>query len=198
MTSNEGTGGRPARNEPAEDLVKYATMQGIQLGIQAAMEYLENERKAAKRKRYDRRLHNTRLLLKNYRLFKKHAEGAVYSSRQAKENAVDILDGLDENMLSDNAYVEGIKKSQQRTVIILHHIDEMLKYYKVICEQSGRPEELRRYRVIMAMYIDPVRLSQEQIAEREGIECRTIYKDISNAVKPLSALIFGIDGTNMG
>lgn len=174
-----------------------AVEQGVQIGVKAAMDYLAEERQKAKRSRCDRRLHNTRLLLKNYRLFRKHAEGAVFNARQAKESAVDILDGLDDAALSDGAYVEGIKKSQQRTVIILRHIDEMLRYWRVICEQSGKPEDMRRYRVITALYIDPERLRAEDIAEREGIEPRTIYKDVSTAVKPLSALIFGIDGTNM-
>jgi len=174
-----------------------AVEQGIQIGVKAAMDYLAEERQKAKRSRCDRRLHNTRLLLKNYRLFRKHAEGAVFNARQAKESAVDILDGLDDAALSDGAYVEGIKKSQQRTVIILRHIDEMLRYWRVICEQSGKPEDMRRYRVITALYIDQERLRAEDIAEREGIEPRTIYKDVSTAVKPLSALIFGIDGTNM-
>jgi len=171
--------------------------QGIQMGIKAAMDYLAEEREKSRKSRYDRRLHNTRLLLKNYRLFKKHAEGAIYNAKQVRESAIDILDGLDDTMLNDNAYVEGIKKSQQRTIVILHHIEEMLNFYRISCEQSGKPEEMRRYRVIMAMYIDDQKITAQQIAENECIENRTIYKDITNAVKPLSALIFGIDGLNV-
>ena len=171
--------------------------QGIQIGIKAAMDYLAEEREKSRKSRYDRRLHNTRLLLKNYRLFKKHAEGAIYNAKQVRESAIDILDGLDDTMLNDNAYVEGIKKSQQRTIVILHHIEEMLNFYRISCEQSGKPEEMRRYRVIMAMYIDDQKITAQQIAENECIENRTIYKDITNAVKPLSALIFGIDGLNV-
>ena len=109
--------------------------QGIQMGIKAAMDYLAEEREKSRKSRYDRRLHNTRLLLKNYRLFKKHAEGAIYNAKQVRESAIDILDGLDDTMLNDNAYVEGIKKSQQRTIVILHHIEEMLNFYRISCEQ---------------------------------------------------------------
>ena len=177
--------------------VAKAVEQGVQIGVRSAMEYLADERRKAKKSRYDRRLHNTRLLLKNYRLFKKHAEGAVFSPRQFKESAVDILDGLDDAVISDSAYVEGIKKSQQRTAIIIRHIDEMLRFYRILCEQSGKPEDMRRYRVVMALYIDPERLQLQEIADREGIEWRTVYKDVSIVVKPLSALIFGIDGMNM-
>lgn len=168
--------------------------KGIEVGIRAAMDYMAEEREKARKSRYDRRLHNTRLLLKNYRIFKHHAEGAIFNAKQVKESAIDILDGLDDTMLNDNAYVEGIKKSQQRTIVILHHIEEMLRFYKISCEQSGKPEEIRRYRVVMAMYIDEPKMTAQQIAEKETVENRTIYKDITNAIKPLSALIFGIDG----
>ena len=174
-------------------VLEVATARGIEIGIRAAMDYLAEEKEKARKSRYDRRLRNTRLLLKNYRSFKGHAQGAIFNAKQAKENAIDILDGLDDGMLNDNLYVEGIKKSQQRTIIILNHVEEMLRYYRIACEQSGKDEELRRYRVIMAMYIDDDKMTAQDIAEKENIEARTVYKDITNAIKPLSALIFGID-----
>lgn len=174
-------------------VLEVATARGIETGIRAAMDYLAEEKEKARKSRYDRRLRNTRLLLKNYRSFKRHAQGAIFNAKQAKENAIDILDGLDDGMLNDNLYVEGIKKSQQRTIIILNHVEEMLRYYRIACEQSGKEEEMRRYRVIMAMYIDDDKMTAQDIAEKENIEGRTVYKDITNAIKPLSALIFGID-----
>ena len=37
-------------------------------------------------------------------------------------------------------------------------------------------------------------MTAEELAQREHIEKRTVYKDIKAAMRPLSALIFGIDG----
>ena len=178
-------------------IMEIAVQRGTEAGIKAAMDYLAEEKKQLKKGRYDRRLRNTRLLLKNYRSFRNYAKNAVYKASQLKENAVDILDGLDEYSFDDSLYIESIKKSQQRTLIILNHIDEMLRYYKIDCEQSGKDEELRRYRVIVAYYINEQRKSAEQIAEDEHIEGRTLYKDINMALKPLSALIFGIDSMKL-
>lgn len=177
--------------------MEIAVQRGTEAGIKAAMDYLTEERKQLKKGRYDRRLRNTRLLLKNYRSFRNYAKNAVYKASQLKENAVDILDGLDDYSFDDGLYIESIKKSQQRTLIILNHIDEMLRYYKIDCEQSGKDEELRRYRIIVAYYINDQRKSAEQIAEDEHIERRTLYKDINMALKPLSALIFGIDSMKL-
>ena len=60
-------------------------------------------------------------------------------------------------------------------------------------ERSGRDEVRRRYRVLSAMYLDEDRLDADQIAERELIDKRTVYKDIDFACERLSYYIFGID-----
>ena len=159
---------------------------------------MEEERRKARKGRYDRRLHNTRLLMKNYRALKHHALGAVHTGAQAnekiEENAVDILEELDDERVDDRLYIESIKRSQQRTRIIIEHIDEMLRYWRIDCEQSGKEEALRRYRIIMDTYISDDQMTAEALAQREHIEKRTVYKDIKAAMRPLSALIFGIDG----
>lgn len=178
-------------------MIELAIQRGVETGTKAAMDYLTEEKKAQQKGRYDRRLRNTRLLLKNYRTFKQHAQGAVFNAKQATENAIDILESLDEFTFDDSLYIESIKRSQQRTIIIMRHVDEMLKYYRIACEQSGREDEMRCYRIIMATYIDEERKTAEEIAEAEHIERRTVYKNISSAIKPLSGLIFGVDSIKL-
>lgn len=158
---------------------------------------IRTEREKERKSRQDRRLHNTRLLLKNYRLLKEHTKGAIFNASQAKERAVDILDGLNDYEMDDGLYIESIKKSQQRTLIILAHIDQMLELYKAYCYNSGNPEDIRRYGVIMATYIDEPKKSALEIAGTFGIEKRTVYKDIKAAANPLTALLFGIDSLRM-
>jgi predicted DNA-binding protein YlxM (UPF0122 family) len=173
--------------------IDAAIKQGVEAGTEAAMKYISEEKDTQRKGRYDRRLRNTRLLLKNYRALKLHAKGAIYNAKQAKESAIDILDSLDDLQFDGGLYIESIKRSQQRTIIILRHIDEMLNYYRISCEQSGREEDMRCYRIIMATYIDEEKMSTGEIAENEHIERRTVYKNISAAIKPISALIFGVD-----
>lgn len=178
-------------------MLDIAIQKGVDAGIQAAVKRMEEERKRERKGRYDKRLHNTRLLLKSYRALKRHALGAVSTGNQVngiRENAVDILDGLNDERIDDRLYIESIKRSQQRTAIIIEHIDEMLRYWKIDCEQSGKDETLRRYRIVYDTYIGPDQITAEALAEREHIEKRTVYKDIKAAMRPMSALIFGIDG----
>lgn len=182
-------------------MLDIAIEKGIAAGVKAATDRIEEERKKERKGRYDRRLHNTRLLLKNYRVLKHHALDAVHTGARANEviseNAVDILDDLESmgfHKVDDRLYIESIKRSQQRTRIIIEHIDEMLRYWRIDCEQSGREEALRRYRIVVDTYISDDQMTAEELAQREHIEKRTVYKDIKAAMRPLSALIFGIDG----
>lgn len=174
-------------------MMEIAVERGIEIGVKAAMDYIEEERERTRKSRHDSRLHNTKLLLKNYRSFKKHVEGAIFNAKQAKENAIDILDGLDSEITDDVTYVDGIKKSQQRTIIILQHIDKMLDFFRISCEQSKDPVEMRRYNTIMAMYINDDKKTAPEIGAILGVEWRTVYKDVNYAIEPLSALIFGVD-----
>ena len=179
-------------------LLDIAIQKGVAAGVQAAETRLEEERKQRRKDRYNRRLHNTRLLLKNYRSLKHHALEAVHTGGRAneiiKENAIDILDGIDDELIDDSLYIESIKRSRQRTRIIIEHIDEMLRYWWIDCQESGKEEQLRRYRIIYDTYIADDYHTAEDLAAREHIEKRTVYKDIGAAMRPLSALIFGIDG----
>ena len=197
-----GTSKEPGSLAAAYEIMhRRAIEEGIQIGVEVgtatAEKRLQEGRKEQKKGRYNRRLHNTRLLLANYRNLKDHVSGAIFKGRQMKESALDILDGLDEEKLEDNFYIESIKQTQQRTLIILAHIDKMVDLYRISCEQSGKPEEIRRYRILYAAYLDPERKTPEEIARQNCVEKRTYYSDIGKALKPLSALIFGIDGVRL-
>lgn len=178
---------------PKETVEAIASIAG-KAGAKAAAEFIAQERKREKESRYDRRLGNTKLLLENYRMFKEHCSRAVFDSSQLDENAIDILDlmwGRD-----GDVFVESIKKSAQRTQIILRHIDEMLDAYAGLCKLSGREEEMRRMRAVLALYIENPGKTIQEISELEKVNTSTIYRDIAIATEKLTGLIFGLDGLN--
>lgn len=175
------------------ELIKMAA----EIGAKTAIEIMEKEKQKSLAERHKRKLRNTKLLLRNFRMFKLHSDNAVaeLSELQNDENAYEVFESMMSNSISDNSlFVESIKKSVARTKIIVTHVSEMLDLYRVYCQQSVKPEDMRRYRVINAMYVDDEPLTASRIAEQEGIDDRTVYKDIDAAIEKLSALIFGIDG----
>lgn len=186
--------GNNKKNHIPQEMVEAIAIIAGKAGAKAAAEFIAKEYQRERASRYDRRLRNTKLLLQNYRLFKEHCSRAVFDASQLDENAIDLLDlmwGRD-----GSNFVDSIKKSAQRTGIILCHIDKMLEAYSGLCRLSGREEELRRMRVVFALYIDNPGMTIEEISEHENANIRTIYRDIDIATEKLTGLIFGLDGLN--
>ena len=166
------------------------------IGAQEAMKRVEQERKKELGQRTDRRLHNTKLLLRNYRMLKAHAEQSVFSRSQVDESAFDILELMMSGRESDYV-IDSIKKSAARTAIMVNHVETMLGLYAAYCDKSPNREiEQRRYDVIWYMYMTEDNLSAKEIANKLNIAKKTVYADLRIAEERLSALLFGVDGLN--
>ena len=118
--------------------------------------------------RRDRRLHNTQLLLKNYRKFKLHC-----------------------------TVVESIRMSCRRTKIIMKHIDNVLSMYEVYCNQKadnadGRTAR-REWQALRRYYISDDEPTYDQIAADLQISPRQVYRDLSSATAQVSVFMFGVD-----
>lgn len=173
-----------------EEIIRLAA----EAGAKAALETLEKERQRESREMSDRRLRNTKLLLRNYRVIKDHAANAVFEAETAEEDPMRIMEELMMPGKTSSGFVESIKRSAARTATIVKHIDTMLQLYQVYCFQYGSEEDERRWRVIDGLYISEERETVSALAEKEGVVERTIYKDIDVACERISALMFGIDG----
>jgi hypothetical protein len=171
--------------------VEKITKLAAETAVQIALEYLEKEKQKQQKVKRDRRLRNTKLLLKHYRSFKRHC-GDVKTELE-KLNDPEFLNEID----TEKFAIESDKRSKERTLAMVRFIDKMLEVYRIMCERSGRPEEIRKYKTIEMMYISDEKLTAEQIAEEHEIDTRTVYKDINKASNALSALIFGVDGMRM-
>ena len=177
---------------------KQIILMAAEEGARVALQTMESERKKAEKERADRRLHNTKLLLQNYRMLVVHAGHAVYNSNAVMAEMPENILGqmMDGTLSSDEIYIESIKSSKLRTATIVKHIEDMLSMYEIFCEKSGNEEEERRYRILKMRYIDDPGMSVPEIAETENVATRTVYKDLDRAIRMVSALIFGIDGVN--
>lgn len=170
--------------------------EAAEIGARAAMEKLEQEKKSLHRKAFDRRLHNTKLLLRNYRMLRENAENSIYGRSQMEESAADILCSM-MNMYDDEVIVDAIKRSATRTAIIVSHIDTMLELYEAYCSKSGSDLDGRRYEIIKDMYIAEEPMTVKEIAKKWNMSKENVYSDLKIATERLSALIFGVDGLNL-
>lgn len=166
----------------AEEVVRIASVAAIQ-------EY-EKQRQQNEQKKLDRRLHNTKLLLKNYRNFKKHCTELEDELLVLDNPEHDIMAYLD----SDEFALESIKRSKRRTLAMVKFIDRMIGVYEVICQKDTEKDSMRYFDTIKKLYIDEPKMTFEKVAECHFVHTRTVRRDVDEAVKALTVLIFGVDG----
>lgn len=164
---------------------KYATKVAVE-----EFDRLQRERRAAEK---DFRLKNTRLLIKKYRQLKDFVGNAVSDLTQ-------LLDEEDlallEAMGCENLKVQKVNSIKDRVVFtntVIGHIETMLAVYQTKCETSPKDEVKRRWRVLNAMYLAEETSTPEDIAEKEHISDRMVYRDIEAAVRDISNLFFGLE-----
>ena len=164
-----------------------------EVGARTALDRFEAERQREAKELMDSRLRNTKLLLRNYRLFKAHVENAVYDP-ETDLNPLEIIRDLMKPGRNGSVVVESIKKSAARTAIIVDHIETMIRIYQAYCLTSNGADDLRRWRVVEGLYISDEKKTVPELARAEGVVERTIYKDIDAACDTIAPLMFGIDG----
>ena len=167
---------------------------GTRIGIQIANEEVNRKKYEIIKHRRDKRLRNTKLLLENYLNFQEHIKSSIFDKRTVKENAIDILDELDQFQTSETAYIESIKQSCSRTAIIVEHVDKMIDIYQILMKNSKLPEDERKYIILHKMYFQKNKLSVKDIAIQVNITESQVYRNIKDSIDFLSSLIFGIDG----
>ncbi len=170
-----------------EDLSKMLADSAL-IGARAATDTLQRAHKEEQKQAADRRLHNARLLLKNYRMLKESCQNAIYN----REMCYDILSETME-MSDDRAIVESIRRTSERTAVILAHIDKMLDVYRIYSQKNGDREK-RQYNVIFDYYIAKKAITIKGLTQKYKVSRVTIYDDLKAGEGKLSALLFGVDG----
>ena len=167
------------------------------IGAKEALKIFEQERKKEQRKRAERKLRNTKLLLRNYHMLKEHAENSVFGRTQMEESAMDILESM-MSIYDNEVIIESIKHSATRTAVIVSHIETMFDLYAVYCDKAvNKHIEKRRYEVLWDMYMAEDTLSVKEVAKKQHVSRDTVYTDQRMAIEKLTALIFGVDGLNV-
>lgn len=171
---------------------------GAASAAKAVAKAAERERKRIRQEHADWRLHNTRLLVMNYRTLNEHYRNAVYDTETAEEHEdfKDIMMRMHYDIVDEDLKIESILKSSIRTKIIMTHVNWALDCYETLCEKRDIPEETRRYRILKYLYIDDEPLTVKEIAEAEGVSVQNIYyiiRNLGRVTEELNILLFGID-----
>lgn len=122
-----------------EDCAEIATRKAGKIGADAGTtRYLEEKKRDSKRRK-DRRLPGYRRLLRHYREIKAHAEDAITSLAEMKDEDYDFFQAFVTERNSVD--VRAIVTSKARSAIMIAHIDAMLLKYQQIAYASNRLEK---------------------------------------------------------
>ena len=102
-----------------------------------------------------------------------------------------LKDLMDPREIQVTKKFDGEAKIRIENRFYIKKMERALSYVKKEIEASGSEEMERKYRVVMAMYIDKKRLTSKEIAEKECINERTVYKDVTAICKVLSIYLYG-------
>lgn len=170
----------------------------IKLGINAGINYIKQQEELKTGKRTDKKLRNTKLLLKIYRTLKAHIDIADKTLNSLdEEELLNVIDEIDFDLNEENL-VHSIVISQKRTALLVKHLDMCLEYLKYKSESIRKPGI---YQIVYALYIkdygNDIIPTYEQICEDLHISQSTLSRNLNSALLELSVLNFGIDSIKL-
>lgn len=160
--------------QTADDLIEKAVKKAIK-------EYSKEQKVERKKKA----LHNTKLLLKNYRKIQISIEEAVSEIKQVEQNYIALND-------NDEMYIESIRRSKLKSLIVIAHIDKALVLVQEECKRKGIPE---KYNAFVDCMLDSV--TYDEAAERYNSSKTSISRWLNDITKEVSIQLFGIEGVDL-
>ncbi len=163
----------------------------------AGIKTYKAESMSGEKKKVNRLLYRTKVLLEKYRYLTEYCNNAVYTLQEAEkedESVDDVKMLMKVGLLEEEQTLHNLQKGVITVKMYMAHVNRMLSVYENDCKSSTSPIKQRQWRVIYHMYLADEKKTTKEIAEMEEEEVRTIQNDAKAAREDLTALIFGIDG----
>jgi hypothetical protein len=160
--------------QTADDLIEKAVKKAIK-------EYSKEQESKYKRKA----LHNTKLLLRNYRKIQISIDEAVSEVSQLEKECV-ILDDADE------LYIESIRRSKVKSLIVIAHIDKALVLVNEECKKKNVPE---KYDAFVSCVLED--MTYDEAAVVYNSSKTSISRWINDLTREVSIQLFGVEGVNL-
>lgn len=138
--------------------------------------------KAKRKQERQKVLHNTRILMENYREMRRHLENAISEVRELEAEEFQIFK-------TENSYLESVRRSKLCTAMMIANIDRAMAELKEEQEEKGVSY---KYEALQMHYIDGI--SFEDIAESLNCGKNTPSRWVKEMISRLSVKLFGIDG----
>ena len=177
----------------SQEEIQLLCQNAVEQGIKSFNDMRKREEKK-KRKQTDK-VELTKKKLKEYRAVKLKVSEREFTDAEIPELRFNALEDLMGQITSSDdrteRKIESRLNKQVADTLEIKNIDRAYEEYKEGCEKWGSEEDQRRCRVIYLMYMDNDVYSVSEIAERENIAERTVFRDCSIGAAKLSAYLYG-------
>ena len=157
-----------------------------ELAKMAAKEAIKEFKKEEEKNKKKTALHNAKLLMTNYNILKMNVDEGISDVAQLKEGLKDIY------CEEDELYIESIRKSKIRSLIMIAHIEKCLELLKADLEKK---DELDKYKVFIEIMVE--QKTHEEVAEANNIVPMTVYRWVNELLRKLSVYLFGVDSLTL-
>jgi hypothetical protein len=168
-----------------EEVTQIATLKAI--------EVFNAQKEEEGKKQRDRRLRNTKLLLKNYREFKLYLNKV---DEDAKVDIPKILVSEGKNIIDLMTFgediVSSIRQTSQKTIAMIQYTDRALETLEFMYERENNSKP---FEILSKRYVEGRTIAE--LAEMFNMNERSIYKALDSATERLSVLLFGPYGVKV-
>lgn len=181
----------------SQETIDYIISEAAKSGTQAGITAYRNEHEKAVDKVNKIMVANVKKILETYRPLKNDLLHSQYDTKSAQKElrfkcVEDLMDPGETHM--DDVMAKEIERLK-RNAWNKRHIERAIDLLKEDCmkRELHEPEAMRKYRIIMALYIQDEKLNYEEIAEQENVVERTVYRDMTDACKMMAPYLLNID-----
>lgn len=170
---------------------------GIDNGIRAALDLMENEKKARIEEIRNWKYKSTRMLMENYRWLIGFKQQSATNIRKEVEDLFGITRlSPEEYLIFSRLKPDGIKtidSSKAKTLEILTHVNSKLEILKNNVYLNRDSEAIRRFEVMYSRYVEIPEKNIFEIRKKFLLEKSQFYRDIDKAIRVFSVYLWGLD-----
>lgn len=168
-----------------------------QIAASVAADCFKKEKKKDIRNEQRELIKRTKAQLKSYRKVKAQIQSERTFTETEKAEyrwkfVEDLVGNADDIVSESDRIIQDEEKRMQENLYSINRIENALELYQKECETSKRDEEKRRCRVIYDMYVADDPCDAQEIAQKENISVKSVYRDIEIACSILAIYLYGV------
>ena len=177
--------------EQLDNIVEIATREGVRAFRS------EQKKEDKKRARNTDKIAKTKKMLSSYRRIKVTlSEEAEFTEEEKIELRwrfiEDLMGNAQDIAKRSEMTIQDTEKRRQEDLYCIDRIEKAAEMYRNECEKSKNEEAKRRYRELEMMYLGEEEMTVEEIAERENVSDKTVYRDLGMACSIVAVYMLGV------